>query len=179
MNIRAKYAAIKNKVHLKRIKWNNRKNNFQYDGDMLSDVVKIKVANGGKCKIRNIWAGAGEVSISVFDQGELSIGKDVCINSNVMVLCRKKIHIGNDVMFGPNIVVIDHDHDYRDSNWKDAYISDDIYIGNNVWIGANVVILRGSHIGDNSVVGAGMVVKGKLDANTVYYCQDKIMKKEF
>lgn len=35
-----------------------------------------------------------------------------------------------------------------------------IRIGNNVWIGANCVILRGTVIGDNSVVGAGTVLKG-------------------
>ena len=42
-----------------------------------------------------------------------------------------------------------------------------VIIGNNVWIGANTVILRGTEIGDNCVIGAGCVIKGKYGANSV------------
>ncbi len=35
-----------------------------------------------------------------------------------------------------------------------------VNIGNNVWIGINAIILKGTSIGDHSVVGAGAVVKG-------------------
>ena len=40
-------------------------------------------------------------------------------------------------------------------------------IGNRVWIGANTVILRGTVIGDDCVIGAGSVVKGNVPANSV------------
>ena len=42
-----------------------------------------------------------------------------------------------------------------------------ITIGNNVWMGANALILRGTTIGDNTVVGGGTVVKGDFPANSV------------
>lgn len=42
-----------------------------------------------------------------------------------------------------------------------------ITIGNNVWIGAHALILRGTTIGDNIVVGGGTVVKGDFPANSV------------
>ena len=35
------------------------------------------------------------------------------------------------------------------------------------WIGANTVILRGTHIGANSVIAAGCVVSGNIPANTI------------
>lgn len=38
---------------------------------------------------------------------------------------------------------------------------------NNVWIGANVMILKGVHIGRNSLVGAGSVVTKDIPANVV------------
>lgn len=41
-------------------------------------------------------------------------------------------------------------------------------IGNNVFIGANTTILPGSEIGDNCIVGAGSVVRGKLETGYVY-----------
>lgn len=36
-----------------------------------------------------------------------------------------------------------------------------------MWIGLNALILKGTIIGDNCVVGAGAVVKGKFPANCV------------
>ena len=40
-------------------------------------------------------------------------------------------------------------------------------IGKNVWIGANTVILRGTKIGDNCVIGAGTIVKGDFPENSI------------
>ncbi|MDE5784325.1 MAG: acyltransferase, partial [Prevotella sp.] len=37
-----------------------------------------------------------------------------------------------------------------------------VRIGENVWIGLNSVILKGSEIGDNSVVAAGSIVRGSF-----------------
>ena len=40
-------------------------------------------------------------------------------------------------------------------------------IGNNVFIGMNSIILMGTHIGNNCIVGAGSVVKGTFPDNSV------------
>ena len=53
-----------------------------------------------------------------------------------------------------------------DSN-KEAFVSAPIIIGKNCWIGAHTVILRGTEIGDNCVVGAGCVLSGKYAPNSV------------
>ncbi len=42
-----------------------------------------------------------------------------------------------------------------------------IVIGSNVWIGAGVRILKGSRIGDRTVVGANAVVRDELPADVV------------
>jgi len=123
--------------------------------------------------------GAGPVKINLYDDSSLYIGSNVCMNSNTIILCRKKIHIGDDTMFGPNVVIIDHDHDYKNRLWKDTFKCDDIFIGNNVWIGANVTILKGSYIEDHSVIGAGVVVKGLYRSDTVSYNQQHIVVKPY
>lgn len=41
-------------------------------------------------------------------------------------------------------------------------------IGNNVFIGMKAVILMGSDIGDNTIIGAGSVVSGKIESYSVY-----------
>ena len=40
-----------------------------------------------------------------------------------------------------------------------------VCIGNNVFIGMNAIILMGTNIGNNSIVGAGSVVKGNFPAD--------------
>lgn len=40
-------------------------------------------------------------------------------------------------------------------------------IGNNVFIGMNAIILMGTQIGDNCIIGAGAVVNGRFDDNVV------------
>ena len=40
-------------------------------------------------------------------------------------------------------------------------------IGNNVFIGMNAIVLMGTHVGDNVIIGAGSVVSGKVPSNVV------------
>ena len=40
-------------------------------------------------------------------------------------------------------------------------------IGENVFIGVNAIILKGSKIGNNCVIGAGAVVSGEFEDNCV------------
>ena len=42
-----------------------------------------------------------------------------------------------------------------------------IVIGENVFIGCNCLILKGTEIGDNTTIGAGSVVTGKIPANCI------------
>jgi acetyltransferase-like isoleucine patch superfamily enzyme len=42
-----------------------------------------------------------------------------------------------------------------------------VYIGKNCFIGCNALLLKGTEIGDGSVVGAGAVVSGKFPPNSV------------
>ena len=42
-----------------------------------------------------------------------------------------------------------------------------IKIGNHVWIGQRSIVLKGTQIGDNSVVGAGAIVSKDIPANAI------------
>lgn len=50
----------------------------------------------------------------------------------------------------------------------DSYVSSPVKIGNNCWIGGNVAILRGTVIGDNSVIAAGSVVSKEVPDNAIF-----------
>lgn len=115
---------------------------------------KSKIIVGKKFRARN------NASLRVYG-GELIIGDNCFFNENVSINCRKKISIGNNFKCGHNVVIIDHDHDYK--NNVDDYKSEEIYIGDNVWIGANCTILRGTIIPDNSIIAAGTTLKKKIN----------------
>ncbi len=102
------------------------------------------------------------------DDGKLSIGNKCFFNTNMNITCVDSITIGDNCQFANNIVIVDHDHDYR-AGVDCGFVSTPITIGNNVWIGANCVILRGSNIGDNAVIAAGSIVRGEVPTNTVFY----------
>ena len=101
--------------------------------------------------------------------GNLTIDDGCKFNYGCMVVSRHMIHIKKGVEFGPNVIIYDHDHDFRAKGGlkAGAFKCAPVVIGENCWIGANTIILRGTTIGDNCVVGAGCVVSGNIPPNTV------------
>ena len=116
---------------------------------------KLKMHNGAKIRVRK--------------GGKLEIGKNFGMSNGCVVTAYDHIEIGDNVMLGPNVLIYDQDHDYRAEGGVAAmkFKTAPVVIGNNVWIGANTLILRGTTIGDNSVVGGGTVIKGEYPPNSV------------
>lgn len=103
-------------------------------------------------------------------KGRLHVGSHVFFNTNCSVTCLGNVEIGDYCKFGNNTVIVDHDHNYRDDDGE--YVIGEIVIGRRVWVGANCTILRGVHIGDDSVIAAGSIVKSDVPAGTLY-CQKR------
>ena len=40
-------------------------------------------------------------------------------------------------------------------------------IGDNCWIGAGVIILKGTNIGEGSIIGAGCIIKGVIPPHSI------------
>lgn len=101
--------------------------------------------------------------------GKIELGKNVRINNNCRIACRDYITVGDGVEFGPGVLVYDHDHkfDAQSGVSEKEYHTAPVKIGKKTWIGANTVILRGTEIGENCVVGAGSVLRGKYPDNAV------------
>ncbi|WP_062237233.1 acyltransferase [Fictibacillus sp. FJAT-27399] len=115
----------------------------------------IKIKSGSRIRVRK---GA-----------EMRIGKNTSLNHGCIFTAHERIIVGENVQFGPNVLIYDHDHDYKQKDGLKNLLfkTTPVEIGDNVWIGANVVILRGTKIGNNCVVGAGCVVKGEFNDDTV------------
>lgn len=132
----------------------------------LDKNFTLRIAPKGKVSIGKELVCRNNTTLRVED-GELSIGDKCFFNSNVSITCMEEITIGNGCQIANNVVIVDHDHDYRSS--LSNFTKEKVTIGNHVWIGANCVILKGATIGDNCVIAAGSIVKGSVEANTLYY----------
>ena len=106
--------------------------------------------------------------ISTSAGGDLVIGDRTFINRNCYIACRKSISIGNDCIIGPNVSIYDHNHKYvRDKIYKNEYTLADVIIEDGCWIGDGAKILKGTHIGRCSIIGAGVVVKTNIEAHSI------------
>jgi acetyltransferase-like isoleucine patch superfamily enzyme len=108
--------------------------------------------------------------------GKLYIGNKVFINRNCNIIAQKDIMIDDECTIGPNVCIYDHDHAFGTKrNENEQYKRAGVIIGKRVWIGANAIILRGTTIGDDCVIGAGTIIKGNIPSKKVVV-QDKILR---
>ena len=96
----------------------------------------------------------------------ITIGKNVFINSGCRFQDQGGISIGDDTLIGHNAVFATLNHGLKPDKRQDLYPAP-IHIGKNVWIGANVTVLPGVTIGDNAVIAAGAVVTKDVPENTI------------
>lgn len=96
----------------------------------------------------------------------IEIGDNVNIGPRaILYAIYKKIIFGNNVVLGPNVTIVNGDHNIKkigipiiNNLEKDIKDDADVIIEDDVWIGANVTILKGVTIGRGCVVAAGAVV---------------------
>lgn len=129
---------------------------------------KFVFGNGSKISLSERISSDGRLTVIVGNDADLEIGKYVYFNERAMISCQKKIEIGYNCKFGPNVTIIDNDHCFNANNGVNSgLVSTPIIIGKNCWIGSNVVILRGSIIEDNCIIGAGCIIKGTISKGSI------------
>ena len=87
-----------------------------------------------------------------YDYQLITIGKEVTISREVLFLT-------HDFSISKGLHAIGETHS--------GYIISPIEVGNNCFIGARVLLMPGTTIGDNTIIGAGAVVKGNIPANSI------------
>ena len=96
----------------------------------------------------------------------ITIGKDVFINSGCHFQDQGGITIGDGSLIGHNEVLATVNHDLDPKNNRKTHYAP-IIIGNHVWIGSNATVVPGVTIGEWSVVAAGAVVTKDVPPFTV------------
>ena len=95
-------------------------------------------------------------------------GRNIYANFNLTLVDDTHIYVGDNTMFGPNVVVATAGHPILPELREKQYqYNMPVRIGRNCWIGAGAIILPGVTIGDDTVVGAGSVVPRDLPEGVV------------
>ena len=96
----------------------------------------------------------------------IHLGKNIFINSGVMMTDLGGVYIGNNVLIGPKVTIatVNHPLNPQDRHHVDLK---PVYIRQNAWIGANAVIVPGITISENAVVAAGSVVTHNFPKDTM------------
>lgn len=95
-------------------------------------------------------------------------GNYVYANFNLTMVDDTHIYVGDNTMFGPNVVLATAGHPILPELRKEGYqYNAPIRIGKNCWLGTGVIVLPGVTIGDNVVIGAGSVVTKDIPSNVV------------
>ena len=134
---------------------------------------------------KNVWIVVPLLEIDNPDINKtyLKINSGTRIGPGCIISASNKIEIGKNVLFGPNVTVLDHAHNYK---IKDLPISDQgiistgqVNIEENCWLGVNSVIYSTKKItiGKNSVIAANTFVNFDVPSNSLVYGNPAKIKK--
>jgi acetyltransferase-like isoleucine patch superfamily enzyme len=100
-------------------------------------------------------------------QGSIKIGDNVLIMNGVRVSSASEIVIGDDCMLANFCYIMDADwHDIYDRTSSPGKTAP-VILERGVWVGDSAIICKGVRIGENSIIGAGSVVRKDVPPNCV------------
>lgn len=128
---------------------------------MVNDAKTATLGKSNRCKF------------VVYEKAILKIGNKVAM-SNATVVATQSVTIGNNVMIGGGVTIVDSDfHSMNPSHWhtkldEENMLSSAVVIKDNVFIGMDSIILKGVTVGSNVVVAAGSVVSKDIPDNQIW-----------
>ncbi|WP_434931434.1 acyltransferase [Shewanella sp. HL-SH5] len=102
--------------------------------------------------------------------GKIKIGDNVSVGQNLHLISKLNVDIGDKTTISANVFISDVDHEYKTINvhiMEQALHSKETVIGENCFIGYGCVILPGTILGKQCIVGANSVVKGVFPEHCV------------
>lgn len=111
----------------------------------------------------------GPCRIIISGGGKLHIKYNAGIRGVEFNLNGSKVEVGELCMFSYGITIRNHDsHKILDPKTKQILNpSKEIVLGKHVWLAQNATILKGCHIGDDSVIGFGAIVTKNCNPGSI------------
>ena len=122
---------------------------------------ELKLGSGAK-----FFTHLGPILIQVDKGATITIGKNARIGGKgTWIRARKKIEIGDDVLIGPGVTILDaHLHPVDERDMQEAL---PVKIGKNVWLAKGSSVLAGVEIGDHSVLSINSIARKKVSPRSI------------
>lgn len=137
----------------------------------VSGKVKVTIGAGSRLRKRVRFSGSGEITI----------GCNVSLNGP-WIGCQRSIAIADECLIS-DCFIADSDYHNLEPHLRHCppgpKASAPIVIERNVWVGARATVMKGVHIGENSVVGLGSVVRKSVPPNVVVIGNPQQIVKHF
>lgn len=105
--------------------------------------------------------------LATWQNGSIRIGDYSLVTAGVHIISASSITIGKNVMIASHSYITDADwHDLYDRTSAPGATAP-IELADNVWVGYGVKILKGVHLGENTIVAAGAVVTKSFGKNLI------------
>jgi lipopolysaccharide O-acetyltransferase len=121
---------------------------------------------------RGVWINI--VETEGLGSPKLIIGDQCRIGRRSTISVRNRVQLEDDVLLAPNVLIMDHNHEYSDPNLpihaQGVTEGGQIVIGRNTWLGYGCIVSCGKGeliLGRNCVVGANSVVLNSFPAFSV------------
>lgn len=147
----------------------------------LGKGTNIEIGKNGKLILEGEFTCRNYNNFKV-TSGTLRIGNAVFMNNNNSINCRENILIGENVLLGEGIKIYDHDHILKQKELirNTGFETKKIKIGNNIWICSDCIILKGTVIKNNSIIGAKTLLKNNnIETNLVVFNKNQLVMKNY
>ncbi|MES2294524.1 MAG: hypothetical protein V4527_14570 [Pseudomonadota bacterium] len=89
----------------------------------------------------------------------LDIGDQVYIGHFCNIRVQERVTIGDGCKIAQFVSIVDHDYDFRSSDWAHQFRVNEVVVGTQTMIGTGAILLRGVTIAPNSIVPANLVLR--------------------
>ncbi len=128
---------------------------------------RLKIQQGTRVVLGDRVRVRGRVTIN--GGGVVTVGADTLLNG-CWIGARTSVTVGASCLIS-DCDITDSDFHNLDPSRRheppDERTQSPVHFGDNVWVGAHAMVLKGSTVGRDSVVGAGAVVRGEVPAGVV------------
>lgn len=113
----------------------------------------------------------GGLAVFAGRKATLLIGRNTSINGYVRMLLHEQaqISVGEGCLLASHVdITVSDMHSIIDvASGKRVNPAEDVVLESRVWVGQRAMLLKGSHIGSGSIVGAAAVVTGVIPENSL------------
>lgn len=137
----------------------------------VNGKVKVTIGSGSRLGKR----------VLIYGSGTVTIGSNVSLNGP-WIGCERSISIGDDCLIS-DCAIADSDYHNLEPHLRHCppgpKVSAPIVIERNVWIGARATVMKGVHIGADSAVGLGCIVRKSVPPGVVVIGNPQQIVKHF